>query len=79
MEKESRINVEVRAQTSDLIEAIEHSGDADEQLSTALTVCTILVMRFTGSSYAAIGSFEVMKKGVMEFGKEFYSSGEEKR
>ena len=77
MEEESRINVEVREQTSDLVEAIEHSGDADEQLSTALTVCTLLVIRFTGSSYAAIGAFDVMKKGVMDYGKELYSFGEE--
>lgn len=74
--KEKGMNVEVKEQISDLIEAIEHSGDEEEQIQTALAVSTLLVIRFTDSSYAAIGACEVMKKGVMSFGKEIYSPGE---
>ena len=74
--KEGSVNVEVREQISDLIEAIEHSGDESEQLQNALTVSTMLVVRFTDSSYAAIGACEVMKEGVMSFGEELYSPGE---
>lgn len=75
MEEERMMNVEVREQISNVIEAIEHT-EADEQMSTALTVCTLLVIRFTDNSYAAIGAFEIMKKGVMEAVKKLYSSGE---
>ena len=71
--KESMMDVEVKEQIAGLLEAIEHTGDESEQLQAALTVCTLLVMRFTDSSYAAIGALEIMKKGVMEFGKEIYS------
>ena len=71
--KEGSVNVEVREQISDLIEAIEHSGDESEQLQNALTVSTMLVIRFTDNSYSAIGAFEVMKKGIMSLRKELYS------
>ena len=78
-EKENMVDVEVREQISNLVQAIEHSGDEEEQLRTVLTVSTILVIRFTDSSYAAIGAFEVMKKGIMMMGKELYSQGEERK
>jgi len=73
MEEEmNELDVEAKEQISNLMEAIEHVESKEEQTRTALTVSTVLVARFAGSLYAAIGACEAIKKALMELGKELY-------